>query len=235
MCGHGLAKFDVRLGHQQLRPPAGIEPADEEGAVVVQEAELGLALRIRGLGGGGGALRIEEELEIKGDVAVAPELGEVLGDQVLRVGNIHGDVCGIGGEGEVCGDAANPLHCWRLELGACVPLIDLGQGILRRKVVERPRPRRVELRRVARHRRCLGRQPPPAKRKAVLAQEGSGATGAAKVEAGAGGFVCGQLSHDGVGDGGEASNDCDPHGVQRSRGVQTKNRRREVLGQALEQ
>lgn len=53
-------------------------PADEELALVEEKLELGLPLRVGPLVREGCALRVEEVLEVEGDVAVSAPLGEVL-------------------------------------------------------------------------------------------------------------------------------------------------------------
>ena len=72
------------------------------------EGELGLALRVGRLGWEGRQLRVEEELEVEGDVAVASELRKVLDEQGIAVAYVLCHVGDVGGEGKVLRDLPHP-------------------------------------------------------------------------------------------------------------------------------
>eukprot|EP00964_Phaeocystis_antarctica_P159821 scaffold131032_cov40-Phaeocystis_antarctica.AAC.1 len=76
--------------------------------LVEVEGELGHSLRVRCLGWEGCALRVEEELEVEGDVAVASELRKVLDEQRVVVADVLRDVGDVCGEGEVLRDLPHP-------------------------------------------------------------------------------------------------------------------------------
>ena len=123
-----LAPLDARLGGEQLRLRAGARRrvgADVELLLVPVEGELRLPLRVGALAREGGELRVEEELEVEGDVAVAAELGEVLDDEVVDVADVLRDVVDVGGEGEVLRDRAHPLDGLHLEAVGALPAVDL--------------------------------------------------------------------------------------------------------------
>ena len=230
--GHFFTALDPRLGREQLEVTAGqLEATHEKGllGLVVEEEELRLTLRVRGLFRKRGDLRVEEEFEVEGDVAEAAELGVVFDHEVINVADILGHVVNVGREGEVLRDLAQPLDRLQLERARALPRVDLGQRALRVEVVEHARARRIELGRVYRYMARLLGERAAADREALMLVR------AAQVQAHAGRLVSRDLAHDHVRDGRDARGHDHSDCIERARVVEGEHRGCKVLEDALEE